>query len=209
MTARKVNIPLPELNLDRLHSRAAPEVRYCDVPDCLEEGAHIAPRPERKHKKQRGRYKSTGQGENYWFCREHAREYNRNFNFFAGWRQTEIEAFAKEAVTGHRRTWRMGAALDPEDRMAAALRDGNIDDPLGLILKGRKLVKRPKLPAKVRQALAILDLSDTASLQEIKMRYKQLVKRYHPDLNGGDKTAEERFKKINEAHHQLVNCGFF
>lgn len=38
------------------------------------------------------------------------------------------------------------------------------------------------------------------------MRYKQLVKRFHPDANGGDKAAEERFKEISEAYSYLKSC---
>ena len=56
-----------------------------------------------------------------------------------------------------------------------------------------------------RRDLAQLDLDETANLQEIKMRYKQLVKRFHPDANGGDKRAEERFKYINEAYSNLMS----
>ena len=54
-----------------------------------------------------------------------------------------------------------------------------------------------------------MNLETTASLQDIKMRYKQLVKRYHPDANGGDKAAEERFKSINEAYSFLRSNGAF
>jgi len=52
-----------------------------------------------------------------------------------------------------------------------------------------------------------LDLDETATLQDVKMRYKQLVKRFHPDANGGDKQAEERFKSINEAYSNLKSAG--
>ena len=55
--------------------------------------------------------------------------------------------------------------------------------------------------------MAEMDLDESASLQEIKMRYKQLVKRYHPDANGGDKRAEERFKSISEAYNYLLSSG--
>jgi DnaJ-class molecular chaperone len=58
-----------------------------------------------------------------------------------------------------------------------------------------------------RSHLAQLDLDETATLQDVKMRYKQLVKRFHPDANGGDKQAEERFKSINEAYSNLKSAG--
>ncbi|MBZ0325498.1 MAG: J domain-containing protein, partial [Alphaproteobacteria bacterium] len=41
------------------------------------------------------------------------------------------------------------------------------------------------------------------TLEELKTRYRQLVKRYHPDANGGDRTAEERFKAVSAAYAAL------
>lgn len=64
------------------------------------------------------------------------------------------------------------------------------------------------LPAEERQALAELELPPQVKLSDIKARYKQLVKRFHPDANGGDKTAEEKFKKINKAYTYLLSCGY-
>jgi curved DNA-binding protein CbpA len=49
----------------------------------------------------------------------------------------------------------------------------------------------------------VLDLTLPVSLAEVKKQYKQLVKRHHPDANGGDKDAEERLKSINEAYATL------
>ena len=50
-----------------------------------------------------------------------------------------------------------------------------------------------------------LELSRTASVDEVKSAYKRLARKFHPDLNPGDKAAEERFKEINEAHEVLAD----
>jgi DnaJ-class molecular chaperone len=50
-----------------------------------------------------------------------------------------------------------------------------------------------------------LDLAGGFTLFELKRRYKQLAKKHHPDLHGGDKAAEERLKLINEAYTYLVD----
>lgn len=55
------------------------------------------------------------------------------------------------------------------------------------------------------QALETLGLSQPLSLVMLKARYKELVKRFHPDANGGDKAAEERLKLINQAYATLKN----
>ncbi|MDP8012723.1 MAG: DnaJ C-terminal domain-containing protein [Nanoarchaeota archaeon] len=53
----------------------------------------------------------------------------------------------------------------------------------------------------------VLGLKPGASEEEIKRAYKTLAKKYHPDLNPGDKKAEEKFKEINEAYRILMNKG--
>ena len=57
--------------------------------------------------------------------------------------------------------------------------------------------------------LAVLDLPPDVTLKELKARYKQLAKRHHPDLHGGDKKAEERLKLINEAYTYLMDSARF
>ena len=56
-------------------------------------------------------------------------------------------------------------------------------------------------------ALAILNLEDGATLQEIKARYKELVKRFHPDANGGNRGTEERLKQVIKAYGHLRATG--
>jgi len=63
--------------------------------------------------------------------------------------------------------------------------------------------ERPEASSQEDKALAVLGLAATATWAEIKARYKRLVKRYHPDANGGDKQAEERLKVINQAYSTL------
>jgi DnaJ-class molecular chaperone len=57
------------------------------------------------------------------------------------------------------------------------------------------------------RALDVLNLDPTATLHEIKARYKELVKRFHPDANGGDRGAEERLKQVIKAYGVLRASG--
>ena len=56
-------------------------------------------------------------------------------------------------------------------------------------------------------AMDTLQLAHNATLLEIKARYKELVKRFHPDANGGDRTAEERLKQVIKAYGVLRASG--
>jgi len=175
----------------------AASARPCDRPGCEASGEFRAPksrRPEDGH---------------LWFCLDHVREYNAAWDFFAGMTQPEIEEYQRNNSTWHRPTWRLGVRqgggegprwVDPFDFMMEA----GIGPKSG---NGREPTPRP-LPREEREALAELELNSATTLSEIKSRYKQLVKRFHPDANGGDKDAEERFKRINKAYTYLMSCGY-
>jgi len=50
-----------------------------------------------------------------------------------------------------------------------------------------------------------LDIQETASHEEIKIAYRKLANKYHPDKNGGDKNSENLFKEINTIYQILSN----
>ena len=167
--------------------------RKCDFAGCVQAAEHRAPKSK------------TSLEEFYWFCLEHVSAYNRSWDYFTGMNQDEIEKFQTEAVTGHRPTWKLGergykAWMEDRVKDHHGIFDGNAGQPV-------TANPRPRWTRDQRRDLAQLDLDEMATLQDIKMRYKQLVKRFHPDANGGDKRAEERFKSINEAHSNLVSSN--
>ncbi len=59
-----------------------------------------------------------------------------------------------------------------------------------------------------RKALDALGLEGVATTAEIKVRFKELVKRHHPDANGGDRSSEDRLREIIQAYNYLKSVGF-
>src|ERR1700747_1121043 len=77
--------------------RLRAELPACQWPKCAAPATHRAPK---------GRLRAS----EYWqFCLEHVREYNNSYNFFAGMSDDAIAKYQKEAITGHRPTWKMGS----------------------------------------------------------------------------------------------------
>jgi curved DNA-binding protein CbpA len=150
------------------------------------------------------------EGEYFRFCFDHVREYNKGYNYFSGLGDGEIARFQKEALTGHRPTWRMGAASfgsRAADEFAPRRAGRRMRDPFNLF--GDKGEAPP--PRKVRtlegKALDALGLERSASADAIKTRYKELVKRHHPDANGGDRGSEDRLREVLQAYRTLKGAG--
>ncbi|MEX0815521.1 MAG: J domain-containing protein [Dongiaceae bacterium] len=158
----------------------------CDHPDCAETGLYRAP-------KARGRLNDY-----FRFCLDHVRAYNREWNYCAGMTEAEMEAQLRLDTVGWRPSWPLGA-LGGRWPWAATF-----DDALGIFAAG---ACRRRPPTAEEKALAVLDLTPPTTLAEIKRRYKTLVKRLHPDANGGDTAAEERLKLVNQAYSMLKTAA--
>jgi hypothetical protein len=145
--------------------------------------------------------------DHYWFCREHAAEYNRSWNFFAGMTEGEVRArLADDLITGGRPTWSFkGGARNRE----AAGNRGFFRDPFGIFGAGKarqdddRAAWDRRLGKLERGALADLDLDATAGGPVIRLRYLELVKRCHPDANGGDRSAEHKLQRVIRAYKTL------
>ncbi len=170
-------------------SAEKPHLRACDRAGCPHEGEFRAPKSR------------TDLNNYFWFCLEHVREYNLSWDYYAGMTTEEIEAELRRDTTWQRPTWPLGQTpgtrrvrIDPE----------HIRDPFGFFDDmGPNPKARPLTPEE--EAARALDLTLPVTAPALKRRYKELVKLHHPDANGGDKAAEERFKQINQAYKTLLN----
>jgi hypothetical protein len=187
--------------------RLRAELPGCEWPRCDAPATHRAPK---------GRLRAS----EYWrFCLDHVREYNNSYNFFEGMSDDAIAKYQKEDLTGHRPTWKMGSV---GGRRTEAKRNSRgsrgsgwaADDPFGLFERvagggqARPAAEGRKVLNAQRRALDVLGLEADAQRADIKARFKMLVKRHHPDANGGDRGTEDRLREIIQAYNYLKTAGF-
>ena len=178
----------------------SPAARACGKRGCEGEGTFRVPRSRDRL------------DEHLWFCLQHAREHNETWDYFRGMTEADIEAFRVDAVTGHRPTWPLGKRVAHVHRAegSKAFRDtyrvfgDAFDQTAGIGQNGAGV--RPLTGPQAR-ALDVLNLEAGANLHQIKARYKELVKRFHPDANGGDRGSEERLKRVIQAYGVLRASG--
>jgi hypothetical protein len=183
----------------------------CGWAGCDKAGSHRAP-------KGRGL-----EGEYHVFCIDHVRDYNKSYNYFAGMSDNDVATYQKASMTGHRPTWSSGvnawaatgfrSAAEPQ--MRGFKSDFEAVDHFGFFERARQsaapdeeLAPRKPIRNAERKCFRALDLSETAAPEEIKARFKALVKRHHPDSNGGDRGSEDRLREIIQAYNYLKQAGF-
>ncbi len=187
---------------------ARPQERVCDHPACKAKGEFRAPKGRNR------------EGEYFFFCLGHVKEYNASYNFFNGMTDDAVAAYQKDASIGHRPTWTLGTnAKNPRAAERGAQRKSapgaeapQTDDMFGLFSSRFRQQKKTeddqrKLTEPTRKALDALGLEEAATQPEIKTRYKLLVKRFHPDANGGDRSREARLTEIVNAYNHLKRAG--
>jgi hypothetical protein len=183
----------PQLEQPRAAGPAT--ARLCEHSGCTAEGLYRAP-------KSRDRLTDY-----YVFCLDHVRDYNRTWDYYRGMSQDQIEAHIRFDTVWQRPTWPLGNlgaqhGRDPLDE----IRDG-----FGFFheraRERQEAEERWKPRTAEEKALSVLGMKPPALFAEIKARYKELVKRLHPDANGGDKDAEEQLKLINQAYSTLKQAA--
>ena len=184
------------------------ELPPCQWKGCTQPATHRAP-------------KGRTHASEYWqFCLDHVREYNSSYNFFAGMSDDAVAKYQKDALTGHRPTWKMGSLGGKRSarRSRGPFREADFaaDDPFSLFGDGggrgtsqsRPPPEERKILNAQRRALDVLGLEGNANRTDIKARFKMLVKRHHPDANGGDRGSEARLREIIQAYNYLKTAGF-
>lgn len=176
------------------------------MPGCDEPGEFRAP----------GSQGSTfdGPGDWRWLCLDHVRDFNAGYNFFEGMSAEEIVR-AQSPVAGWERATRAFASVGED----GTPRWADFADPLDAIgaraaevkarARGRQAMHPSRFSAPERDALGVMGLAPDTDRRALRRRYSDLVRRYHPDRNGGDRSHESRLQRVVEAYQLLRKSAAF
>ena len=161
----------------------------CEWENCKEFGKFKAPL-ERDNSKN---YK--------WLCEEHIKLFNKNWNYFEGMSQNEIEFFLKSDLTWHRPTQKFGSS----DNFFNILWNNALSDKFNFFKEKGAInnLNNAKLSERDKDAFRVLGLDFSSDLTIIQKKFKTLVKKFHPDKHSGNKEYEDKLKKITLAYSHL------
>ncbi|MBB3982103.1 hypothetical protein GGR44_001762 [Sphingobium fontiphilum] len=200
--------PFSTRRFNRFHGRVESD-RPCAVPGCPETGEFRAPPQDGETGGRDGpRWR--------WLCLDHVREFNQGYNFFSGMSAEEITAAQRPYAGWERETRAFSSnAASPPPRWS------DFTDPIDAIgARFRERVAKARADNQMRQdgqflskedrrALDIMGLPIDADRKALRTRYTELLRRYHPDHNGGDRTHETRLQSVIEAYGHLRKAAVF
>ena len=181
----------------RIKPKNLSKKRPCDYGGCNEHGEFQA---------------KTKSAAKFFYCLNHIKEFNKNYNFFEGMSEEEIIDYQISAIIGHRPTWKSGTNPHANYFSKFAKNDGSaFDDPFDLFEKDKtskyerqSKIKKGKVSEK---AYKLLDFSSLSSKSDIRKKFKEVVKSLHPDTNGGDNSQEDLLKEVISAYKTLKSQG--
>ncbi|MCB2083630.1 MAG: J domain-containing protein [Sphingomonadaceae bacterium] len=186
----------------RFHGRYEETGRLCEHPGCREPGEFRAPGVQGNS--------FDGPGEWRWLCLEHVREFNAGYDWFEGMSAEEILSAQSPAAGWQTET----RAFKPTAGVDGMPRWADFDDPLDAIsARAAGIKNRARREAEMAldgrfspdeaKALETMGLGLDTDRQRLRRRYSELVRRYHPDRNGGDRKYEARLGRVVEAYQLL------
>ena len=189
MTKQKIDIKKNSLSWEKKF------FRKCDKIDCKEEGKFRAPKSR------------ILLNEYYFFCLKHIKDYNKSWDFYKGLSVNQIENSMRDDIIWNRPSWPLKG--NPHKVIEQINNFFSHDfDEFNYGKEDKSFFKNKLLDEKLtkeqNKAIFTLGLKLPLTLDKIKKNYKKLVKIFHPDVNGNNKKAEEKFKEINKSYKIIL-----
>ena len=163
----------------------------CDWNNCMEIGEFKAPIEKDNSKNFR------------LLCLNHIKEFNKNWNYFAGMDDKQIYEFLKSDMTWHKPS----QSFSSSDNFFKILWNNDLKDELNKYKINGQLdhMNQFKFNNNDVKAFSILGISVGIKWEKVQEKFKKLVKKFHPDMNAGNKKYEDKLKIITLAYTQLKN----
>ena len=182
-----------------------PREERCAAPGCREHGEFRAPLAASRSPDGPPAYR--------WLCLDHVREFNAGYNYFEGMSADQIMA-AQSPTAGwetESRTFRAAGSADLPPRWA------DFKDPIDALGarfrqrmdEARREAANPRFTREEHRAMQLMELPADADRAMLRKRYSELVRRYHPDRNGGDRSFESRLNEVVGAYQLLRKTKAF
>jgi hypothetical protein len=182
-----------------MHGRIEGARANCAVPGCRAPGEFKAPLQPASF---------DGPGSWRFLCLDHVRAHNAKYNFFDGMSSEEISA-AQSPLAGWERPSRKFASNGADPPPAWSDFSDPLDAISGRFGHIREAERASRFNKSERRALSVLGLGDDADRNQLRKRYSGLVRRFHPDKNGGDRSHEGRLGEVIEAYQLLRKSAAF
>tara|TARA_B110000438_G_scaffold92735_1_gene92306 strand:- start:779 stop:1363 length:585 start_codon:yes stop_codon:yes gene_type:complete len=181
----------------RIKPKILSKKQVCDYGGCNEHGEFLA---------------KTKSSVKFFYCLNHIKDFNKNYNFFEGMSEEEVIDYQISAIIGHRPTWKSGTNPQASYFSKFAKNDGSaFDDPFDLFEKEKtskyerqSKIKKGKISEK---AYKLLNFNSVSNKSDIRKKFKEVVKSLHPDTNGGDNSQEDLLKEVISAYKALKSKG--
>ena len=136
-----------------------------------------------------------------WLCLDHIKEFNRSWDYFKDMSTQEVCEFLKSDITLHKPT----QSFSSPDNFFNILWKNTHNEGATILSNGygEKIKTKTNFSHKDRKAFKIIELEVGAKWDKIQNQFKNLVKKYHPDMNAGNKKFEEKLKIVTLAYAQL------
>ena len=162
----------------------------CEWNNCNEEGLYRAPKEKDNSKEYR------------LLCLKHVKEFNKNWNYFSGMNDSQIYNFIKSDLTWHKPT----QSFTSSDNFFKILWSNALN--ANIFINGKEMAQgdnRLNFDQNDIKAFNILGLGVGLKWEKVQEKFKKLVKKFHPDMNAGNKKFEDKLKIITLAYTQLKN----
>ena len=181
----------------RIKPKKLSKKQICDYGGCKEHGEFLA---------------KTKSSSKFFYCLNHIKDFNKNYNFFEGMSEEEVIDYQISSIIGHRPTWKSGTNPQANYFSKFSKNDGSaFDDPFDLFEKEKtskyerqSKIKKGKISEK---AYRLLDFNSISNKSDIRKKFKEVVKSLHPDTNGGDNSQEDLLKEVISAYKALKSKG--